>query len=177
VLVLDEPTNDLDLNTLRLLEEAITGFKGSVLVVSHDRYFLNRVCDGILAFEGEGDVRYHVGNYDYYLEKKPKLIKQTPSPASTKLASKSTEKTAPVRKLKWAEERELESMEETILEHETKLEELTEQFNAPDFYEKHKDNWESMQKNLDDNKKKVQELYDRWEMLEQMKQNYLASIS
>src|SRR5438067_1920593 len=73
VLILDEPTNDLDLGTLRLLEEALVAFAGSVVVVSHDRYFLNRVCTSILAFEGDGRVRYKVGNYDYYLEKKARL--------------------------------------------------------------------------------------------------------
>ena len=70
VLILDEPTNDLDLSTLRLLEEALVAFSGSVIVVSHDRYFLNRVCTAILAFEGDGVLRYGVGNYDYYLEKR-----------------------------------------------------------------------------------------------------------
>ena len=70
VLMLDEPTNDLDLGTLRLLEEALVAFGGCVIVVSHDRYFLNRVCTSILAFEGEGRVAYDVGNYDYYLEKR-----------------------------------------------------------------------------------------------------------
>src|SRR5204862_5927999 len=70
VLILDEPTNDLDLGTLRLLEEALVAFGGTVIVVSHDRYFLNRVCTAILAFEGDGVLRYQVGNYDYYLEKR-----------------------------------------------------------------------------------------------------------
>ena len=70
VLILDEPTNDLDLGTLRLLEEALVAFGGSVIVVSHDRYFLNRVCTAILAFEENGVLRYGVGNYDYYLERR-----------------------------------------------------------------------------------------------------------
>src|SRR3954447_22330749 len=70
VLMFDEPTNDLDLGTLRLLEEALVAFGGCVIVVSHDRYFLNRVCNSILAFEGEGRVVYYVGNYDYYLERR-----------------------------------------------------------------------------------------------------------
>ena len=73
VLMLDEPTNDLDLGTLRLLEEALVAFGGCVIVVSHDRYFLNRVCTSILAFEGEGRVAYSVGNYDYYLERREAL--------------------------------------------------------------------------------------------------------
>src|SRR5437763_3456370 len=69
-LVLDEPTNDLDLPTLRILEEALVDFPGVVLVVSHDRYFLNRVCTAILAFEGDGRLQYSVGDYDYYVEKR-----------------------------------------------------------------------------------------------------------
>src|SRR4051794_24251640 len=93
VLILDEPTNDLDHGTLRLLEEALAAFTGSVVVVSHDRYFLNRVCTAILAFEGDGVPRYHVGNYDYYLEKRAAQTSDTavasakpqpPSPATPK---------------------------------------------------------------------------------------------
>jgi len=75
-LILDEPTNDLDLPTLRILEEALIAFPGVVLVVSHDRYFLNRVCTGILAFEGEGCVNASTGNYDYYVEKKQRAEKK-----------------------------------------------------------------------------------------------------
>ena len=71
-LILDEPTNDLDLPTLRVLEEALIAFPGTVLVVSHDRYFLNRVCTDVLAFEGDGKIHHSVGDYDYYLEKKQK---------------------------------------------------------------------------------------------------------
>lgn len=66
VLLLDEPTNDLDVNTLRLLEEAILGFSGCVLVISHDRFFLNRICTHTLAFEGNGTVRWYEGNYEEY---------------------------------------------------------------------------------------------------------------
>ncbi len=86
VLMLDEPTNDLDLGTLRLLEEALVAFGGCVIVVSHDRYFLNRVCTSILAFEGEGRVVYRVGNYDYYLEKRgaPGRFAIHPAPAGSR---------------------------------------------------------------------------------------------
>jgi len=117
VLILDEPTNDLDLGTLRLLEEALVAFGGSVIVVSHDRYFLNRVCTAILAFEGDGVVRYGVGNYDYYLEKREAGL------ASAPLADRKPDGDAPAlqskspkpRKLKYKEERELEGMEAAIL--------------------------------------------------------------
>lgn len=66
VVLLDEPTNDLDVNTLRLLEEAILNFGGCVLVISHDRFFLDRVCSHLLVFEGEGKVRWFEGNYQEY---------------------------------------------------------------------------------------------------------------
>src|SRR5581483_169850 len=93
-LILDEPTNDLDLPTLRVLEEALIAFPGVVLVVSHDRYFLNRVCTDILAFEGDGRIHHSVGDYDYYLEKTkraaaaaveqatPASVPRDPAPAS-----------------------------------------------------------------------------------------------
>ncbi len=68
VLLLDEPTNDLDVNTLRLLEEAILDFAGCVLVISHDRFFLDRICTHLLVFEGAGKVRWHEGNFSDYQE-------------------------------------------------------------------------------------------------------------
>ncbi len=68
VLMLDEPTNDLDVNTLRLLEEALLEFSGCALVISHDRFFLDRICTHLLVFEGEGSVRWFQGNYSEYEE-------------------------------------------------------------------------------------------------------------
>ena len=68
LIVLDEPTNDLDLQSLRMLEEALAAFPGTILVVSHDRYFLDRICDQIVAFEDDG-VKVSPGNFSYYLEK------------------------------------------------------------------------------------------------------------
>src|SRR5882724_6637656 len=110
VLMLDEPTNDLDLGTLRLLEEALVAFGGCVIVVSHDRYFLNRVCTSILAFEGEGHVVYHVGNYDYYLEKRSGPAHDS-NPAPAGAAAEQRKSKDKPRKLKWKEEREWASME------------------------------------------------------------------
>jgi sulfate-transporting ATPase len=74
VLLLDEPTNDLDVNTLRALEDAILEFAGCVLVISHDRWFLNRICTNILAFEGNSNVVYVNGNFDDYEEDKKKRL-------------------------------------------------------------------------------------------------------
>ncbi len=163
VLILDEPTNDLDLGTLRLLEEALVGFKGNVIVVSHDRYFLNRVCTAILAFEGEGTVRYAVGNYDYYLEKRttaaqaPAPVEAAPKEAKTVLAKP--------RKLKWKEERELEGMEAAILGAEQEVARLETFFAAPDFYTKHADDWQKLEKDLSAARAAVARLYERWAAL------------
>ena len=74
VLLLDEPTNDLDVETLRALEEGLLAFPGCVIVVSHDRWFLDRICTHILAFEGDSQVRWHEGNYsDYELDRRKRL--------------------------------------------------------------------------------------------------------
>jgi len=74
VLMLDEPTNDLDVNTLRLLEDAISGFSGCVLLISHDRFFLNRICTHVIVYEGEAKVRMVEGNYERYEELRAKEL-------------------------------------------------------------------------------------------------------
>jgi energy-dependent translational throttle protein EttA len=74
VLLLDEPTNDLDVNTLRALEEALMGFAGCAVVISHDRWFLDRVATHILAFEGDSEVRWFDGNYTQYEEDRKKRL-------------------------------------------------------------------------------------------------------
>ncbi len=176
VIILDEPTNDLDLGTLRLLEEALLEFSGSVIVVSHDRYFLNRVCTGILAFEGGGVVKYQVGNYDYYLEKRAArpAVEASPAVGGKKSGPTGKSKGGP-RKLKWKEERELERMEDLILDSESEVARLEEVFAAPDFYEKHSGDWQELEGQLKEKKKRVADLYQRWEELEALKAASQAS--
>ena len=171
VLMLDEPTNDLDLSTLRLLEEALIAFAGCMIVVSHDRYFLNRVCTSILAFEGDGIVRYHVGNYDYYLEKRAEEgVYATPRPPVNSSAKQAAATGAKPRKLKWKEERELESIESVILEAESEVARLEEAFAAPDFYATHGDRWQTMEVELNAARERVTQLYARWAELEELAQ-------
>jgi ATP-binding cassette subfamily F protein uup len=170
VLILDEPTNDLDLATLRLLEEALLYFAGSVIVVSHDRYFLNRVCTDTLAFEGEGVVTVNAGNYEYYREKKA----TRPIPGQLGVVSKSAEPSAPrrterARKLSYKETRELETIEADILAAEEEVARLEAAFVAPDFYEKHGHEWEALETKLKQGKERVTRLYARWEELEAIK--------
>lgn len=166
VLMLDEPTNDLDLGTLRLLEEALIAFTGCVVVVSHDRYFLNRVCTSILAFEGDGVVRYAVGNYDYYLEKR---VEASAFSVATEAPRPSKSAAPKPRKLKWKEERELESIEATILAAEEEVAQLEATFAAPDFYEKHGSDWAAMEAKLKTARERVPQLYARWAELEELR--------
>src|SRR5258708_38575683 len=167
VLMLDEPTNDLDLGTLRLLEEALVTFGGCVIVVSHDRYFLNRVCTSILAFEGEGRVAYSVGNYDYYLEKRvlPGPARDS-NPAPAGVAGEQRKSREKPRKLKWKEEREWESMEATIIEAENEGSDLEATFAAPDFYAKPRPEIIDLETQLKTARDKVAHLYARWHELE-----------
>ena len=179
VLMLDEPTNDLDLGTLRLLEEALVAFGGCVIVVSHDRYFLNRVCTSILAFEGEGRVAYSVGNYDYYLEKRSAAgpaRDSNPAPAAVAAAPPRRGKEKP-RKLKWKEEREWESMEANILAAETEVSDLEATFAAPDFYAKPRAEISDLETQLKTARDKVAHLYARWHELELLQSSPSPSTS
>lgn len=167
VLMLDEPTNDLDLGTLRLLEEALLAFQGSVIVVSHDRYFLNRVCTAILAFEGADGVNFHVGNYDRYLEMRTNRI---PAQAAHQdLATAAPLSREKPRKLKWKEERELEGMEAAILESEREVARLEARLAEPAFYAEHGREWAEFEQKLSGTRDRVAKLYRRWEELEALR--------
>ena len=167
-LLLDEPTNDLDLPTLRILEEALMAFTGCLVVVSHDRFFLNRVCTGILAFEESGDLYFSEGNYDYYIEKRNARLKQ--SDEQIKLAAKEEIKTKPkAKKLTWAETKEFETIEEKIMEAEEEVKKIETIFSAPDFYGNYAAQITELTKQLDFAKENVKILYHRWEELETKK--------
>lgn len=170
-LVLDEPTNDLDLATLRILEEALIAFEGVVLVVSHDRYFLNRVCTGLIAFEGEGRVVYSEGNYDYYLEKKARSQTTPQNKSAPEKKNEPVEKAESrrPRKLSFKEMRELEGIEPAIHELESQIAELEGLFADPDFHRKHGSRLEEINTEIKNSKQKVAELYQRWEELEALK--------
>jgi ATP-binding cassette subfamily F protein uup len=176
-LILDEPTNDLDLPTLRVLEEALIAFPGVVLVVSHDRYFLNRVCTDILAFEGDGKIHHSVGDYDYYLEKKKKAEVAASRQSAAILATNKSEalareaakpKTKP-RKLSFKEQRELEGMETQIHTLEAEVARIEGLFADPEFFRKHATQVNQLTSELDAAKASVPKLYARWEELEAIK--------
>jgi ATP-binding cassette subfamily F protein uup len=155
LLVLDEPTNDLDLPSLRMLEEALADFDGSVLVVSHDRYFLDRICDQVVAFEEGSGIFVQPGNYSYYLEKKRERDARAQAAfAATCRNSASTSAVAPqkstrARKLSFKEQRELAGMEAAILEAETRVVEFE-------------------RTELETAKSEVARLYARWQELDEI---------
>ena len=178
-LILDEPTNDLDLATLRVLEEALIAFPGAVCVVSHDRYFLNRVCTDILAFEGDAKIHHSVGDYDYYLAKKQKRIQ-----ASTRAMTQATlkapasalpregvggSKTPKLAKLSFKEARELDGLEAGILAAEEEVARIEGLFAAPDFHRTHATKTNDFVADLAAARAKVSRLYARWQELEALK--------
>jgi ATP-binding cassette subfamily F protein uup len=169
-LILDEPTNDLDLATLRVLEEALASFPGVVMVVSHDRYFLNRVCTSILAFEGDGQVFLSPGDYSYYDEKrKERLAQQAPVPMLEKRTEPQSPKPASTsrpRRLSYKETRELETIEPAIHEAEETVARIEAMFADPDFHRKHGQQTEALTAQIASEKERITALFARWEELE-----------
>lgn len=171
-LILDEPTNDLDLPTLRVLEEGLLRFEGCVLLVSHDRYFLNRVCTGILAFEGDGHVYYQEGDYDYYLEKRKgrELASAIPEEPPYSTSAEAPRQETRQDKLTWKEQKEMEGMEEKICLAEAEVARLEKIFNNPDFYANNNGlKIREFLAELEQKKSDVEKLYERWHMLSKKK--------
>ena len=182
-LVLDEPTNDLDLETLRVLEETLINFAGSALVVSHDRWFLDRVCDRVIVFDGAGSVVVHVGNYSYFLEKQREraVLAKTPAlapvaaPAAPKPAAAPAAPKEKARKLSWKEERELEGIEAVILKAEEDVAALEAQLADPEFYKANATRAGQLHNDIDKRHAAIHTLYDRWAELEAVKAAQAAS--
>ena len=169
VLLLDEPTNDLDLSTLRLLEEALIQFKGTIVLVSHDRYFMNRVCTHTLALNGDGSIQFDVGNYEEFILRRAKMensAKIQGKPPTQELPAIQI-RSARAAKLTWKEERELEGIDQTILQAESKLAELEAILSDPVFYKERASEAQSVQIECENQREKIASLYERWEALEQ----------
>ncbi len=171
VLVLDEPTNDLDLPSLRMLEEALADFDGTVVVVSHDRYFLDRICDQVVVFEESGTF-VQPGNYSYYLEKKKERDARNQAfwSGQAKPPTPVTETITPAkssrpRKLSFKEQRELEGMEAAILAAETRVHELESTLNDPSFHASRSREAHGLIAELESARAEVARLYERWQEL------------
>lgn len=168
-LILDEPTNDLDLATMRVLEEAILAFQGCVLVVSHDRYFLDRVCDRILAFEGHGRIHECAGNYSYYQEKR---AQQAAAELSFVNATAKKEKPAAAtkpRKMTNREQRELAELEVQIASLESEIADMESELNNPEFIVKLGAGTGEYMARIEAKKGELEGKFTRWAELEEIK--------
>jgi ABC transport system ATP-binding/permease protein len=174
VLILDEPTNDLDLVTLQVLEAALLEFPGCVLMVTHDRFFLDKIATALLVFEGNGVVHRHEGGYDLY--RKLRDEREAAAQQERATSERNTQKTArqqpgpqadaAPKKLTWKEQRELEGLETRIHEAELKRDDLAARLADADLYQ---DASEAARVNtaFREAEAAVEELYSRWAELEE----------
>jgi ATP-binding cassette subfamily F protein uup len=160
-LVLDEPTNDLDLMTLRVLEEALVAFAGSVLVVSHDRYFLDRGATRLLSCDGKGNVRHHAGDATSLLDK----LREEAAPRGPPKSAPPRERPASVpARLTWKEKQELAGLPDAIADAEARLAELDARLGDPALYATGDAREVTLRR--EETAAEVKRLYARWEELE-----------
>lgn len=187
LLLLDEPTNDLDVTTLGALEDMLLDFPGSALIVTHDRYFLNRVATDILVFEGRGEVVHYVGNYDNFKSLRPKVAPAQsstevglrgskseqggPAPSGSGETRVAPQKAQTAKKLSYKELRELEGLVLRIAELEAEIVRLQAELGDPAFYrDKPKQAIES-QESLTQKNVELEDAMARWEELETRREN------
>jgi ATP-binding cassette subfamily F protein uup len=169
LLVLDEPTNDLDADTLELLEELLADYPGTVLLVSHDRTFLDNVVTTTLAFEGDGRVSEYVGGYSDWLRQRP-----VPAPERTRPRSgperpapePSAPREAQAKKLSYRDQRELEGLPERIEALESERDTLREKMSAPAFFKQEGAAIGAARTRLSELEAALCDAYARWEALE-----------
>jgi ATP-binding cassette subfamily F protein uup len=166
VIVLDEPTNDLDMETLEMLEERLVEFSGTVLLVSHDRTFLNNVVTSTIVFD-DGCVSEFVGGYDDWLRQRKPPAKRSAETPSQRPAQQANQATAVKRKLSFKEQRELDSLPATIEKCESAIAELHQAMAAPTFYQQPGPQIAAEQARLKELEDQLATAYERWESLEQ----------
>jgi ATP-binding cassette subfamily F protein uup len=170
LLVLDEPTNDLDLVTLGVLEDALANFPGCALVVSHDRWFLDKIATGILAFEGDGRVEFYEGDWSaWHARKKPSAVSHQPSAPEMKSEIRAESKKAAVRKLSFKEKQELEGIEAAIGDAEAKVGKLQAELEDPTIYKTRAAEVPALVAALDAARAEVDRLYARGQELEALR--------
>ena len=176
LLILDEPTNDLDIETLELLEEVVANYAGTVILVSHDRDFVNNCVSSCLYFDGTGHITQIVGGYDdvdSYLEYKDKqreaVIKDVVnSDVSIKVDKPAAKVNAPdKKKLSFKDKRELESLPGVIDELETAIDELQQQVNQSDFFSQSQEQSNKILNQLAERESELEVAYARWQELDE----------
>src|SRR3569623_1128087 len=166
LLVMDEPTNDLDVETLELLEELLTENQGTLLMVSHDRAFLDNVVTGTLVFEGEAHVNEYVGGYSDWRRYRQDTAARAAAPSPVKNAAPASKPSAKTRKLSFNEQRELDALPAKIEALEAEQAALLTQTNDPLFYKKSRDEIGAMLARVDAVERELEACYARWAVLE-----------
>ena len=161
ILILDEPTNDLDIDTLDLLEELLINFQGTVILVSHDRAFINNVVTSTLAFEGNGAINHYVGGYNDWLRQRDKPLKAAKKVQKSQTANKPSSK-----KLSYNDQRELDSLPDRIEKLESEITELSQIICQPDFYKGERSYIQQTERQLAELQQQLGHCYERWEILE-----------
>ena len=169
VLVLDEPTNDLDIETLELLEELLLEFSGTVLLVSHDREFLNNVVTSTLVFEGNGRVAEFVGGYDDWIRQRQVDPFSNVVEKSESVKKARTEKQRKPGKLSYKDQRELDTLPEKIEQLETRVQQLTDEMASSGFFQQDKAVIVKTQQQLQAANAELEACYLRWEELESVR--------
>ncbi len=168
VLVLDEPTNDLDLDTLELLEELLLDYPGTVLLVSHDRALLNNVVTSVVAFEGEGRVHEYVGGYDDWLRQRRPAPTQTPTPQPKPDTARPPRATR--KKLSYKQQQELHALPEKIEQLEAEQNDLHRQLADPKLYRHNGGQVGPLKARLSAVEHELEAAFARWETLEAVQQ-------
>ncbi len=167
VLVLDEPTNDLDLETLELLEEQLLEWPGTLLLVSHDRRFLDNVVTSTFAFEGDGQVVEYVGGYEDWLRQRPQpVVVDAAAPPAAKPAE--VARPPQKRRLTFKEQRELESLPDTIAALEAEQQALAERVAGPEFYKEGADAIRQALARQEEVAARLTDAYARWDGLDSL---------
>lgn len=167
ILLLDEPTNDLDIASLDMLEESLLEFPGALVLVTHDRFLLDRVCERLLGFDGTGNVAYYA-EYSQWLKDLTGKAKAVENTSATDKKSREKQPAKKKGKLSYMDQREYDQMEEKILDAEMRLEELQQKMALPEIVSSPSDAaacWEE----LEQTQIIVDTLYSRWDELEEKK--------
>lgn len=173
LLILDEPTNDLDVETLELLEEILTEYQGTLLLVSHDRQFLDNIVTSTLVFEGEGRISEYVGGYNDWLRQRP--VKEVAAPAKVEVKSESVEKSPEktkraTAKLSYKLQRELDALPDELEAAEAAVEAQQAICSAADFYQGAHETVAAELAKLAELEQRLEALMERWVELEAMQE-------
>ena len=165
-----EPTNDLDIETLELLEERLLEYSGTLLVVSHDRALLNNVVTSTLVFEEPGVVREYAGGYDDWLVQRPSPPDDPPRKTKAAPEPRKTARPSQRKKLGYMEKRELAALPARIESLEARQQALFATMSEPDFYRQDGEQIASVKQDLAIVEHELETAYDRWQTLESLDQ-------